>query len=298
MGIPDTHRYGQLVSMRAFLAVAETGSFSGAGRKLGMHGSTISKLIRKLESRLNVKLFQRTTRYVQLTEAGDLYFSGLSKVIDELDYVSDEFFLGAQSLTGEVRIGISSIVGSAAIGPLLDEFSRRYPAIRSVTKISDHPFDIVEYGVSVAIIPIHWRTPGSYVRRNLCTYRYTLMAPDESNTVATSTRVASDARFIVHGDINSIGVDLEQLDGSRAKNLIETSNIDLQKKLIVRLRGIGVLPNYDAEQTWSEDGIRSVSDIGQERHEICLVYATRVHLPRTTRAFIDHAIDFFTNFPR
>ncbi len=283
--------------MRAFLAVAEVGSFSGAARRLGIHDSTISKLINRLEAQLNVELFQRNTKHVHLTEAGDLYFDGISRIIDELDCMSEEMFTKAQSLAGEVRVGISSIVGSSAIGQLLEAFSRKYPSVKSVTKIFDQPFDIVQYGVSVAIVPLHWHTPDSYVRRNLHTYRYALVANGTGKNQAASTSDPSSSGFLISGDTDVIADDILRIAGSPPQHRVETNNTDLRKELIISLKGIGVLPSYDVSvgAGGSENDLRVVHDVGNQTHEICLVYATRAYLPRATRAFIDHTIEFFSH---
>lgn len=293
MDIDEKHGYSRLASMRAFLAVAETSSFSVAARKLGVTGSTISKHIESLEARMRVELLQRNTRHVHLTEAGNLYFIRMSKVIADLDHVSEEIALGTQSLSGKIRVGVSSMVGGSIIGHLLDDFSRSYPSIKSVIKISDQPFDIVRDNIAVAIVPIHWHTPNSFIRRSLCKYTLAVVSPGTRHSAEEPAKHAKAARFVITGDVNPIGNDLAHLAGIPHHNLIETNNIDLQKKMIVQLEGIGVVPTCDDESTGQQDGLQTMRRFDEDALEICLVYATRQHLPRAVRAFIDHALDFF-----
>lgn len=294
----DKHGSDQLAAMRAFLAVAEIGSFAGAAKQLGVHGSTVSKLVGKLEERLSVKLLQRNTKHVHLTEAGNLYLSGISKVICELDRIGEEIVSGTQSLSGEIRIGISSVVGSVMIGTLLDEFAGAHPSVRLFTKISDQPFDIVQSGVSVAIIPLHWHTPDSFVRRSLHTYNYALVAAGAGPTACGTARDATGTSFVISGDAELLGVEMARLVDSLPRHLIETNNTDLQKKLIAHLGGIGVLPSHDIGAMESGDRLQVLRAFDQAHYELCLVYATRMHLPRATRAFIDHAIAFFSRLKR
>ncbi|HHT8904632.1 LysR family transcriptional regulator [Burkholderia cenocepacia] len=295
MGTGGKNRSGQLVSMRAFIAVAETGSFSAAAKKLHVNGSTVSKQVSSLEARLSVKLLHRSTKHVRLTEAGDFYFTRVSKLIAELDRVSEETAAAAQSMGGRIRIGISSIVGGRVIGRLLDEFARAYPHIRSLVRISDQPFDLVRDGLSIAIVPAHWHTPDSFVRRRL--YQYTRVVAESvawCDAARDPGRVEA-ARFVVVGDGSPVDGAFDRLTGSPHHHLVETNDPDLQRKLIVHLKGIGLLPDYAIDRHDPRDDLRARSDMGGDRREICLVYPTRLYLPRSIRAFIDLALEFFAN---
>lgn len=134
-----------------FVAVAEEQGFRAAGRHLGVSGSAVSQAISQLEERLGIALFNRTTRSVRLTEAGErLYQSvrpALAEVRTALEGVRD---LGEEP-RGTLRLNVSGAANHFLSGPMLGGFLRRYPGIRLDLVVSDDPADIVAEGYDAAV---------------------------------------------------------------------------------------------------------------------------------------------------
>ena len=128
--------------MQVFLRVVEAGSFSEAARQLHMTPSTVSKLIGRIEARLGVRLLERSTRRLSLTEEGRLYLDGSRALLAELDQIERELSQGAARITGTVRVSASVGLGIVAIEPLLPEFWAQYPHIVVDLSLSDEVVDL------------------------------------------------------------------------------------------------------------------------------------------------------------
>lgn len=128
--------------MQVFLRVVEAGSFSEAARLLRMTPSTVSKLISRIETRLGVRLIERSTRRLSLTVEGRLYYERSQTLLHDLDEIERELSHGAATTGGTIRINISVALGTLGLEPLLPEFWRAYPNIVIDLSLSDEIVDL------------------------------------------------------------------------------------------------------------------------------------------------------------
>lgn len=128
--------------MQVFLRVVEAGSFSEAARLLHMTPSTVSKLISRIETRLGVRLVERSTRRLLLTAEGQLYYERSQSLLHELDETEREVSQGAATTSGTVRVNISVALGVLGLEPLLPEFWRLYPNVVVDLSLSDEIVDL------------------------------------------------------------------------------------------------------------------------------------------------------------
>lgn len=166
---------GGLEILAAFLAVAETGSFTGAAKKLGRDASIVSRRVSQLEQQLGVRLLSRTTRRVALTEVGALYQRRIQGILDELAEASREASEVASSPQGLLRISLPVTFGRQWIAPLLPRFLARHPQIRIDASFSDRQVDVVSEGFDVAI-RVGVLRDSSLAARKLASYRNLLVA--------------------------------------------------------------------------------------------------------------------------
>ncbi|GAB3518363.1 LysR family transcriptional regulator [Photobacterium alginatilyticum] len=134
-----------------FTAVVELGSFSEASRQLGITKSAVSKRISALEAHLGVKLIQRTTRKLSLTEAGEQYYSYIQKAKVLVNEGEDAISSLQGSPKGHLKVSIPMVFGQRHIAPLLGEFLRRYPDIKLSLSLDDRLVDLVEEGVDMVL---------------------------------------------------------------------------------------------------------------------------------------------------
>src|SRR5215475_4000216 len=106
-------------SLKIFCAVAQQGSFAAVARDMGVDPSAISRSIALLESELGIRLFQRSTRAMALTEAGERYLSRIAPLIEELDRAKDDVTALKADAAGTVRVTASVAFGQKCLMPLL-----------------------------------------------------------------------------------------------------------------------------------------------------------------------------------
>jgi len=133
------------------VAVAEEKGFRAAGRRLGVSGSAVSQAINQLEERLGVAVFERTTRTVRLTEAGERLFAGVRPALEELRTVEEDVQELGDEPSGRLRLNVSSAAESILRGPLLADFLNTYPRIRLELVVTEHTGEIVEAGYDAAV---------------------------------------------------------------------------------------------------------------------------------------------------
>jgi len=141
----------KLRSLEIFLATYDGGSFAAAARACSTDPSTVSKAIGRLEAQLSLTLFQRSTRQLQITEAGKLYADTVRKMVQELSSRENELRHLNDSPSGTLRISSAVCYGHLYLRPLLRAFCQQYPAIKLELEINDLHVDIIENNIDVAL---------------------------------------------------------------------------------------------------------------------------------------------------
>lgn len=141
----------QLLAMRVFVRVVETGSFSQAAGQLMLPRSTVSKLVTDLEKHLRISLIQRTTRTVSITSEGLEYYHHAQRLISELDEIDSALSGRKLRPSGHLRIDVPVSFANGMLIPALPDFHREYPEITIALGISDRTINIVSEGVDCAI---------------------------------------------------------------------------------------------------------------------------------------------------
>lgn len=141
----------RLKGINVFVTVADAGSFAGAAKKLNLTNSAVSKNVSRLESRLNKKLFHRTTRSLSLTEAGVLYYRSCQAVLAELEEVELAIIAEDSEPQGRVRIDLPASYGRLHVLPLLLDFAAKHPKLQPHISFSDHFIDPIQEGIDIVV---------------------------------------------------------------------------------------------------------------------------------------------------
>lgn len=137
--------------MTVFVAVAETESFAAASRRLGLSPAAVTRAIAALEKRLGVKLFNRTTRFVRATEAGQRYLEDSRRIIAEADD-ADEAAAGINAAPrGQLAVTAPVLFGKMFVLPAIVEYLQRYPAMEVSALFVDRVVNLLEEGLDVGI---------------------------------------------------------------------------------------------------------------------------------------------------
>ena len=140
-----------LNEIQIFVAIVERGSFIAASSHLKIPKTTVSRKIEELEARLGVRLLQRTTRKMSLTEAGQAYYEHCERILAEIDEAERAVGQLAEAPRGNLRVSASFSIGSRFLGRLLPEFLKRYPDVRVNLLLSNITEDLVEGNFDLAI---------------------------------------------------------------------------------------------------------------------------------------------------
>ncbi len=119
----------RLQSMRVFQQVVDDGSFAAAARKFDISAAVVTRLVSDLESHLGVRLLQRTTRRLSLTDAGEVYLTRVRHILNDIDDAHAAARAHVQEMSGVIRILTPPIFGVHVLAPLVAEFGRRYPKV-------------------------------------------------------------------------------------------------------------------------------------------------------------------------
>ncbi|MEO7105807.1 MAG: LysR substrate-binding domain-containing protein, partial [Rhodoferax sp.] len=140
-----------LNDMLYFTEVVDAGGFAAAARRLGLPKSKLSRRVAELEGRLGVRLLQRTTRKLSLTDVGALYLRHCSAMRDAALAAQEAVEYIQTEPRGTIRVACPLTLALSTIGPLVPAFMNRYPQVRIDMRVSNRVVDLVEEGVDIAL---------------------------------------------------------------------------------------------------------------------------------------------------
>ncbi|MGV8804125.1 MAG: LysR family transcriptional regulator [Polaromonas sp.] len=186
-----------LNDMLYFAEVAERGSFAAAGRALGLPKSRLSRRVAELEARLGVRLLQRTTRKLSLTQVGDIYLRHCSAMRDEALAAAEAVALLQVEPRGMLRITCPVSVAQSALGYLIPRYMALHPKVKIDLRVTNRVVDLVEEGVDIALrVRPTLDDSGSLVVKQLgSTTSHLLASPEQLRRQGTPERPEDLARM-------------------------------------------------------------------------------------------------------
>lgn len=184
-----------ILALDLFIAVAKRGSFAAVAKDRDVDPSSVSRAIADLEAELGLRLFQRTTRSMRLTEAGDLYLARVEPLIEELGRAREAAALVTGEPRGLLRLTASVTFGQTRIVPLLPEFRRRYPELKLECIFTDANVDLVADRIDLAVrlAPV---IEGDLIAAKLMDTRYRVVA--SPSYLASAPPLAAPADLAAH----------------------------------------------------------------------------------------------------
>jgi DNA-binding transcriptional LysR family regulator len=282
-----------LRDMALFVEVARKRSFSRAAEALGMATSSLSRRISELERRIGLRLLNRTTRRIELTPAGTLYYERSRRIVDEARIAHEQLAAEGEDPRGTLRVTMPADFGLAFLAPLLDEFARRYPGISFDFDLSPGTVDLVSGSVDVAIRTGALPDTGLIARRIANVSRHLYAAPaylakaGEPAGPSDLTRhecvhIASPGRAATWTLIRG-KKKVEVTVGGR----FACNNVGMIRELAALGLGIAMLPERIVRSEVAAGRLRRVlRDWGIPPHPVSALTATRL-LPARTRVFLD-----------
>ncbi|MCK9685364.1 LysR family transcriptional regulator [Scleromatobacter humisilvae] len=192
----------RLNGVSAFVEVVEAGSFADAAVRLCVTRSAVGKTIARLEQRLGVRLFHRTTRRQSLTDDGQLYYERCVRALAELDAAEDAIDNGRREPTGRLRVSVPVLFGRYCVAPILRGLAREHPRLEIEISFTDRVADLIgesfDMAVRVGVLPDSL----NLVARRLGIQRMAICASPaylERNGQPTSTAELASHTSVVYG---------------------------------------------------------------------------------------------------
>ncbi|MDX3911628.1 MAG: LysR family transcriptional regulator [Sphingobium sp.] len=285
-----------LIGINSFVRAAEHLNFAAAGRSLGISPSAVGKNIARLEASLGVRLFQRTTRRVVLTDEGGQFHQRCRRILDDLQDAQAMMQQVAETPRGTLRVGLPTI-GYRFLLPVLSEFHRRYPEIQLDLDFNDRLVDVIEENLD-AVIRSGALSDSSLMSRRLGGFAFVLCAsPDYLARRGTPQQTGDLAR---HGAIRyrfpTTGKLQEWAQGGEAiavpPTVITCSNMEAVRAAAVAGLGIAFMPDFLARDELASGALvallkgRTITP-GQ----FSILWPSSKHLSPKLRAFVDFVSD-------
>ncbi len=285
-----------------FLRVTEVESFSAAARSLDLDPSTISKVIQRLENRLGVRLFHRTSRVLQLTQEGEQFLAAAQKVMAALEEAEASIGPAATEATGVLRLSSTPAFARRRLAPLMPEFLERHPQLRVEFVLAATPPDLFEQQIDISFqsgnIP-----DSTLVARRITTARWQLCAAPAY--LARAGTPAQPDDLLQHRCLNFLpgsyrsrwplrgraaGAAEAKLQTIEPRAVLAANNGDMLCALVLAGMGLARLADYHIATELEQGQLVTVlDDFELEREPIYAVYASRRHLSARVRAFLDFA---------
>ncbi|CDG11468.1 LysR-family transcriptional regulator [Serratia marcescens subsp. marcescens Db11] len=282
-----------LGSLDVFVRVSESRSFTAAGQQLGISASAVSKTIARLEERLSVRLFHRSTRTVNLTPEGALFLERCRRILSEVKEAEAELLQTRGTPQGKLRISLPSL--GTLFMPKLGDFKRRYPEIELDIDYSDRLVDVIEEGFD-AVIRSGTPSDSRLVARRLGTCRKVFVgAPGYFSKVGMPRKpedLTSHARlhyrFPSTGklDVWPLG-DKSEIIPERPASMV-TNTLDPQVCFAEQGLGIAYLPEIAVRRQLEQGSLVTVlDDYDRENMVFHVLWPSGRHLSVKIRLFVD-----------
>lgn len=284
-----------LGGLEVFVQTAQTRSFAAAGRALGISASAVSKSISRLEERVGVRLFQRSTRSVCLTSEGEVFLERCRRILGEVHAAEDHLSAMAQHPRGRLKVGLSLSAGLPL--PVLSAFMERYPEIELDLDFTDRLVDVIEEGFDVMIRGSALRD-SRLVSRPLGSYRACLVAAptylekrgtptkpnDLLNHACLHYRWATTGKLyqwpLRHSTFTAAGLSLPLT--------MVCSNLDVLLYMALAGRGVTCVPDFSVRNAVADGRLKTVLDTYvADSNTFHMVWPSNRQLTPKVRVFVD-----------
>lgn len=296
---------GRLRSMQVFERVASEGGFAPAARALNMSPPVVTRLIAELEAHLGTRLFQRTTRRVRLTDAGEDYLHRVRKILREVEEAEALAAEHSQSLSGRLRIFTLPVLASYVIAPVLPSFRQRYPDITVDIEVGNQREGAIE-DFDITLMGTDANFDGQVIARKV---------------VESAVILVASPDYVKRKGMPATPADLAQHDCLRLKNEegqlwpwrmwsegaghdAEDMDVDVEAVLVANhtdtllratLDGVGITSiSLDIAAPYLNRGelVHVLSPWSTGRLAMFAALPSRKFIPQRTRVFLDFFIDY------
>ncbi|WP_416407180.1 LysR substrate-binding domain-containing protein [Agrobacterium rosae] len=280
-----------LNDMALFVEVARAKSFRKAAEAAGIPNSTLSRRISELEKAIGLRLLHRTTRKIELTEAGQLYYARCKRVVDEARLAHEQLTEMLEQPTGVLRVSLPVDLGTLYLTPIIADFARQYPGIAFEFDLTPRRVDLVTEPYDVAIRIGKLEDSGLIARLIGRHSRYLYASPEyigASGAPTTPAELAGHECICMPRSLKwTLQRDTEKVD-VEISGRFTLNSVGMMSALAVSHQGIALLPEKIAADDLASGRLQRVMpDWEGSAVSIYAVTETRL-IPAKTQRFIDY----------
>jgi DNA-binding transcriptional LysR family regulator len=292
-----------LANLESFVRAAEGGSFSEAGRRLGLTAAAVSRNVAMLERNLGVRLFQRSTRKLTLTDAGERFLVSIDANLEALQAAIAEAAAHNSEPAGVLKVSMSPSIGLRHILPLLPPLLAKYPRITPEWHFENRPVDLITENYDAAIGGGFDVAPG-LVSRTLAPLHVVAVAspaymsgrtpPADPSELAAYNGIVMRSlrtgriRHWMFRNVNGI-----EITGTLTESIVVNDPAAMREAARLGL-GVSLIALFDAlPELERGDLIRLLPDWYADAGAISLYYTSRTLLSAKTRVFVDFVVNAF-----
>jgi DNA-binding transcriptional LysR family regulator len=289
-----------LARIRAFVQVYDSGGFSAAARQHGRSKALLSKYVTDLEDYLGVRLMNRTTRKLGLTEAGEAYYREASQLLQQFDDLDATIADQTAAPRGLIRVSAPRNLGESTLAPVIFDFLVSHPQVSIDLRLEDRYVDLVDEGIDLAL-RISNLQDSSLIARKIADMSVVCVASPEllkAHGVPKSPEGLRQIPCIV--DTNFQGqANWRFIEGGKTVSIHVNGPVKVNSPLAAKqaaLAGLGIalLPSYLATEELTQGTLVSLlADKLPAGQMLQAVYPHRRHLAGKVRALIDHLVARF-----
>ncbi|QBE62162.1 LysR family transcriptional regulator [Pseudoduganella lutea] len=287
--------------MQLFVLIARLGSLAAAARAVDLTPPAATKRLATLESRLGVRLLNRTTRSLSLTSEGETYLQHATRILADVREMEDAVSQGRAVPRGLLRVNATLNFGRTSIAPLVSAFAKRYPEVEVLVEVTDRPVDLVDTGFDLAVRFGELPDKRLNARRIMSNRRFLCASPAYLESHGTPRTLADLAghRCIIHrqnDDAYGIWRFLhhEHSEVVKVHGMLSSNDGDIVLGWALDGHGILIRSEWDLAKYLDSGRLRIVlPDFELPSADLYVYYPERRNLPVRARAFIDFLADHF-----
>jgi len=287
-----------LNQLAVFIRVVDEGSFTAAGKALNMPKSRVSRMVADLESNLGVRLLQRSTRQISLTQVGADYYDNCKHMVGDIMDVHTRISDQQDKPHGLLRIAVPMVVGAGIFGGFVARFQQMYPDVKVEVVHTDRQVNLIEEGFDLGMY-MGQLPESSLVARTIGQTDTILCASPEYlalHGVPESPAKLSELDFVKVGDgMQAEVLEMVHENGDKTAVKVEpsivTNNISVAINCIVSGAGVGQIPMFMAGDYIMSGRMQLLfPDWTVKPESISVVYPSRQYLSLKVRKFIDYLV--------
>ena len=287
--------------LRTFVTLGQAGGFNAAADRLGIVKSAVSRRIRELEERLDVRLVHRTTRQISLTDAGRAYFERAVAILASLHELDDTIRTAGHEPVGTLRISAPVSFAVHCLAGAIVRFQARHPRIQVEVDTSDRFVDIVQDGFDIAV-RIAKLKDSAMIARRIVTVRHAVCASPAYLTERGRPKTLADLAGhdgVVYSYKDEDAYWTFSGDAvAKPASRLRLSNGDVIREAAIAGAGLAYLPTFVIADAVARGELEIVlAEHVREPIAMHAVFPASQHVPARVRAFIDFLVEEFGDYP-